>query len=180
MYRYVRQGARDGVTAAEAVAAWDRLPVPAAGAARRHRGRPAHDRSSAPTLRTPLAVAPTTMQRAVHPDGEVAMARGGRRGRLPDGALQQRRVDVRGRRRDRGRLVAAALRHRGPRRRACRSLERAVAAGRRGVVLTADTPVVGTKYDGEGPTVWDVADPGWLRANFPVGYGEIIPTNEVS
>jgi 4-hydroxymandelate oxidase len=31
--------------------------------------------------------------------------------------------------------------------------------------------VVGTKYDGPGPTVWDVAAPGWVRANFPVGHG---------
>ena len=28
------------------------------------------------------------------------------------------------------------------------------------VVPTADTPVVGTKY-GDGPTIWDVAEPGW-------------------
>jgi len=39
-------------------------------------------------------------------------------------------------------------------------------------VLTVDTPVVGTKYDGRGPTVWDVAEPDWLRANFPPGYGD--------
>ena len=51
-------------------------------------------------------------------------------------------------------------------------LERAVAAGARAVVLTADTPVVGTKYDGPGPTVWDLVEPGWLQTNFPPGYGE--------
>ena len=66
----------------------------------------------------------------------------------------------------------SGLRHRGPRRRACRSLERAVAAGAAAVVLTVDTPVVGTKYDGAGPTVWDVLEPGWLQANFPPGYGD--------
>jgi 4-hydroxymandelate oxidase len=31
--------------------------------------------------------------------------------------------------------------------------------------------VVGTKYDGDGPTVWEVVDPGWLRANFGPGHG---------
>jgi 4-hydroxymandelate oxidase len=36
-------------------------------------------------------------------------------------------------------------------------------------VLTLDTPVVGTKYDGAGPTVWDLVDPGHLRVNFPAG-----------
>ena len=52
----------------------------------------------------------------------------------------------------------------------CSSAPSPPAPGR--VVLTADTPVVGTKYDGDGPTVWDVADPGWLQANFPPGYGD--------
>ena len=44
-------------------------------------------------------------------------------------------------------------------------------AGAAAVVLTVDTPVVGTKYDGDGPTVWDGADPSWVRVNFPEGYG---------
>ena len=43
---------------------------------------------------------------------------------------------------------------------ACRAAARAGGrAGATAVVLTADTPVVGTKYD-EGPTVWDVSRPG--------------------
>ena len=64
------------------------------------------------TCSTPFAVAPTTLQRAAHPDGEVAMAAGGARLGRPDGALQQRRLDRRGHRRDRGGLVAADVRHR--------------------------------------------------------------------
>ena len=40
-----------------------------------------------------------------------------------------------------------------------------VEAGARALVLTADTPVVGTKRSGER-TVWDLVEPGWMRANF--------------
>jgi 4-hydroxymandelate oxidase len=50
-------------------------------------------------------------------------------------------------------------------------LERAVAAGAAAVVLTVDTSVVGTKYDGAGPSVWDVVEASWLRSNFAAGYG---------
>jgi 4-hydroxymandelate oxidase len=32
---------------------------------------------------------------------------------------------------------------------------------------------VGTKYDGEGPTVWELTEPGWLHVNFPPGYGAL-------
>src|SRR6476661_9034944 len=42
---------------------------------------------------------------------------------------------------------------------------RAVDAGARALVLTADTPVVGTKREGER-SVWSAVEPGWLRVNF--------------
>lgn len=41
----------------------------------------------------------------------------------------------------------------------------AVEAGARAIVLTVDTPVVGTKYDAGEGTVWDTVPPEWLRAN---------------
>ena len=50
-------------------------------------------------------------------------------------------------------------------------LQRAVAGGARAVVLTVDTPVVGTKYD-DGPSVWDVVDPALVRVNFDPGYDD--------
>lgn len=52
-------------------------------------------------------------------------------------------------------------------RRVCvRRLEAAVTAGARAVVLTADTPVVGTRYRrGEAARVWELADPSWVGAN---------------
>ena len=48
-------------------------------------------------------------------------------------------------------------------------LEAAVSAGARAVVLTADTPLVGTRYPSPGGSqVWEMADPLWLNANTPV------------
>ena len=75
VFRYFRQGSRDSTSTAEAVAAWER-----------HRFLPQVLRDvTRVDLRTtvlgtelasPFGVAPTAMQRAVHPEGEVAMARG--------------------------------------------------------------------------------------------------------
>lgn len=75
VHRYFRQGARDGVSAAESGAAWDQF---------RLLPHVLRDVSSVDTsatvlgtpLASPFAVAPTTLQRVAHPDGEVAMARG--------------------------------------------------------------------------------------------------------
>jgi 4-hydroxymandelate oxidase len=52
-------------------------------------------------------------------------------------------------------------------------LERAVAAGAEAVVVTVDTPVVGTKYAAGEQVVWDVIDPAILRANFDPGYDDL-------
>ena len=41
--------------------------------------------------------------------------------------------------------------------------------GAEAVVLTADTPVVGTKYAAGDHDVWDVVDPALLRVNFDPG-----------
>ncbi len=51
-------------------------------------------------------------------------------------------------------------------------LERAVAGGAEAVVLTVDTPVVGTKYAAGDRIIWDVVDPGFLRVNFEPGYAD--------
>ena len=170
VHRYVRQGARDGVSAAEAVEAWERfrfLPavlrdVTEVDCSTELLGTP---------VASPFAIAPTTMQRAVHPDGELAMARAAAVTETlmvvssnagttfeeisETGVAWWVQVYV-----PSDRLVCKPL------------LDRAVAAGASAVVLTADTPVVGTKYDRGRETVWDVAESGWLRANFPEGYGE--------
>lgn len=173
VFRYFRQGARDGVAAGEAAAAWDRyrlLP---------HVLRDVTDVDVATTLlgselRTPLAVAPTTLQRAAHPEGEIATARAA----AAQGALMVLSSNAGSTFEE----VAATgvdwwfqMYLTADRPSCLPLLERAVAAGAKAVVLTADTPVVGAKYD-RGPTVWDVADPSWLRANFddpgPPGPGQ--------
>jgi len=164
LHRYFRQGARDGVSASEATAAWDLLrfvprvlrDVTEVDLATELLGTP---------LATPFAVAPTTLQRAVDPEGDVAMARAvaachsllvvSSNTGTPFADIAATGVDwwlqmyVTA---DRSATVPV--------------VERAVEAGARAIVLTADTPVVGTKYE-TGGSVWDLVDPGWLRVNFP-------------
>lgn len=169
VFRYVRQGARASVSAEEATRAWDAfrfLPQVM---------RDVTEVSLSTTLlgtavETPFAVAPTTMQRAAHPDGEVAMARGA----AAAGALMvvssnagSTFEDIAGTGVDwwLQMYVTAERQTSRP------LLDRAVDAGAKAVVLTVDTPVVGTKDDGEGRTVWDVARPDWVRANFPPEHG---------
>jgi 4-hydroxymandelate oxidase len=169
VHRYVRQGARDSVSTAEATAAWDRLRfLPQVL-------RDVTDVDTSTTLlgthvTTPVAVAPTTLQRAVHPDGEVAMARAV----AASGSLMVVSSNAGTTFEEIGatgvpwwlQMYVTAERP------LCEPLlQRAAAAGARAVVLTADTPVVGTKYD-DGPTIWDVVDPSYLRANFPPGHGD--------
>jgi 4-hydroxymandelate oxidase len=160
---YFSQGAGPGASAAEAVLAWETI---------RLRPRMMRDVSHVSTavtvldhdLATPVLVAPTSMQRAAHPDGEVATARGAARaGSLMTvssnagrtfgeigavGAPWWMQVYVL---RDRG-LTAAMIR-------------RACAAGATALVLTADTPVVGRKHNA-GPSIWDVVPADYyLQAN---------------
>jgi 4-hydroxymandelate oxidase len=161
---YVRQGAGDSVSAGEAEAAWDRfrfvprvlMDVTAVDVTTSLLGT---------EVRSPFVVAPTTLQRAAHPDGELATARAvAASGSLmvvssnagtafeeigATGAPWWLQMYVTS---DRALTVPV--------------VERAVAAGARALVLTADTPVVGSKYDGER-SVWDVIEPSWLRVNFP-------------
>ena len=171
--RYLRQGARDGVSAGEATQAWDRL---------RFLPRVLRDVTDVriattllgTTVRTPIAVAPSTMQRALDPDGEVAMARGA----AAAGALLVVSSNAGSSLED---IAATGVSwwlqaYVTAERRTCLPLlRRAVDAGASAVVLTVDTPVVGTKYDGAAggaaETVWDVAEEGWVRANFPPGHG---------
>jgi len=169
VFRYFRQGAREGVSAAEATTAWERfrfLP---------HVLRDVTEVDLATTLlgsavRTPFGIAPTTLQRAAHPDGEVATARAA----AGNGAPMVLSSNAGSSFEDIGATGATwwlQLYVTADRPSCVPVLERAVAAGARALVLTADTPVVGTKHD-EGPRVWDVIDPGWLRVNFPPGYGD--------
>ena len=169
---YLLQGARDSVTAGEAAAAWGEL---------RFLPRVLHDVTHVETGVTllghasavPWGVAPTTLQRAVHPEGEVAMARA----TAAAGSTMVVSSNAGTTFADIGatgvhwwlqaylpsdRTLAAPM------------LDRAVAAGAAAVVLTVDTPVVATKYASSGtPVIWDTVDPALLRVNFDPGYDEL-------
>lgn len=168
VFRYFQQGARDGISAAEATARWDQLRLLPHVLRDVTRVEPATTLLGTP-VGSPIALAPTTLQRAAHPEGEVATARAA----AATGSLLvlssnagSTFSEVAGTGVDWWlQLYLTADRP------TCSPLlERAVEAGAGAVVLTADTPVVGTKYD-EGGTIWDSADAGWLRANFPDGHG---------
>src|SRR5699024_7327513 len=143
VHRYLRQGSGEGVSAAEAVDAWRRV---------RFLPRAMVDVTQVRTATTllgtevtsPIGVAPSTFQRAVHAEGELAMAAATR---------------------DAGSLLVVSSNAGTPfaqigatgvtwwvqaylpadRSLALPLLHRAVQAGARAVVLTADTPVVATK-----------------------------------
>jgi 4-hydroxymandelate oxidase len=123
------------------------------------------------TFDLPLGVAPMTLQRAADPDGEVAMARAAGAAGVPlvvSSNAGSTFADIRAT----GVTwwlqvyVAADRRDTAP------VLDAAVSAGAAAVVLTADTPVVGTRYPSpEGPWLWEMADPSWVGANGPTTAG---------
>lgn len=163
VHRYIRQGAGDGVSTAEAAAAWRAvrfLPHVLTDVTQVH--------TSTTLLGTqvaaPIGVAPSTFQKAIHPDGELAMAAATREaGSLmvvsSNAGTPFAQIGATG--------VAWWLQAYLPADRslALSMLERAVSAGARAVVLTVDTPVVGSKHD-DGPTIWEETDPAILRVNF--------------
>ena len=164
VHRYIRQGSAGQRSVAEAEAAWQEL---------RLRPRVLVDVSTVRTETTvlgtpvaaPILVAPTTVQRQTHPDGELAMAAGTRAA----GSLLCVSSNAGTTFEEIGAVGAPwwvqayVLRDRAATE---AYLRRAVDSGARAVVLTADTAVVGRKEDPVGqPTVWDVLAPEHLRAN---------------
>ncbi|WP_370234392.1 alpha-hydroxy-acid oxidizing protein, partial [Nocardioides sp.] len=75
MWAYLEAGAREGITRDEATEAWRavRLWPRVLGG---HGEPDLTTQVLGAALRTPVGVAPTSMQRVVHPDGELAMAAG--------------------------------------------------------------------------------------------------------
>jgi 4-hydroxymandelate oxidase len=163
---YFNQGASAEIATSAAVAAWDRI---------RLRPRILRDVSAIGTaaavlgheVATPVLIAPTTLQKAAHPEGEVAVARaaaaagsltvvssnsGSNFGDIAaTGATWWLQAYVL---RDRGLTTAV--------------LQRGREAGASAIVLTADTPVVGSKVNAGRP-VWDVVPEDVLRVNLDVG-----------
>lgn len=164
VYRYLAEGARDEVTLGEATAAWRSYRL----APRVLRDVRTVD-SSVELLGArhllPLGISPMTLQKAADPDGEVAMARAAAAMDVPlvvssnagstfadigaTGACWWLQVYLA---QERDESVPL--------------LRQAVEGGASAVVLTVDTPTLGTRYPAPGvPKVWEVADPGWLGAN---------------
>lgn len=161
MWTYVQAGAREEVSLREAEAAWGGyrlLPrvlrdVSGVDVSTNLLGQP---------VRTPIGIAPTSMQRAAHPEGERAMAEGA----AAAGALHVLcsnagySLDAIGLQSpwwlqvyvppEPASIVAL--------------LEEAVAAGAGALVLTADTPMPGTKH-AVSDADWDGIDISWHRCN---------------
>jgi 4-hydroxymandelate oxidase len=168
VFEYVATGARERVTAEEAAGGWADvrfLPHVLRDVTRVELSASLLGSSTA----VPWGVAPTTLQRAVHPEGELAMARACTAAGTvlvisSNAGTPFAEIGATGARwwlqayLPADRTLAEPM------------LERAVAAGAEAVVLTVDTPVVGTKYAGGDRVVWDVVDPELLRVNFDPGY----------
>jgi 4-hydroxymandelate oxidase len=173
VFRYIAEGARDEVTLGEAVAAWQSFRI----APRIQRDVRNVDTSTdliGTAFHLPLGIAPMTLQRAADPDGEVAMARAAAAAGVPlvvSSNAGSTFADIA----ETGvgwwlQLYVAADRDD-----SVSLVEAAVSAGAAAVVLTADTPEVGTRYRlPESPQVWDMADPAWVGAN-ATGTGGLEP-----
>ena len=166
---YLVQGARESVSAGEAVGAWRSVRF------QPHVLRDVTDVDPSVTLlgrraRVPWGIAPTTLQRTVHPDGELAMAGAS----AVAGSVMVVSSNAGTPFADIGRTgVRWWLQAYLPADRTLAEpmLQRAVAAGAEAVVITVDTPVVSTRYAARG-SVWDTVDPSSLRVNFDPGYDD--------
>ena len=175
VFEYLRQGSAGGVTVAEAEEAWRRV---------RFWPHVLRDVSEVDTsvellgagLRLPFGVAPTSLQRAVHPEGEVAMARACAATGVPlvvssNAGTPFHEIGATGATWWLQAYLPADRTLAGP------MLDRAAAAGATAVVLTVDTPVVARKAADSGRTVWDDVDPALVRVNFDAGY-DALPGSE--
>jgi 4-hydroxymandelate oxidase len=162
VHRYYRQGSADEFSAGEAVAAWRAL---------RFRPHILTDVSEiqlgttvlGTPLPSPIAIAPTSLQMHAHVDGEIEMGRGA--------ALARTLMCVSS---NAGQPFAEIAAVSGPwwvqayvlrNRELTRTmLDRAVTAGAKAVVLTADTAVVAAKRE-QGTSVWGVTPDIFLHAN---------------
>ncbi|CAB4741459.1 unannotated protein [freshwater metagenome] len=175
MWAYLESGAREGVTRDEAHDAWRSVRL----WPRVLHGEDAPDARTSvlgTPVRTPVGVAPTSLQRVAHPDGELAMAAGA----AAAGAVHVVSSNA-------GHLldeIGAAARAVDPaavwwlqaylppdREQAAPVLRAAAAAGARAVALTVDTPFPGTKYEPVEED-WEGIDLSWHRINFtdPAAY----------
>ena len=163
VWQYFEAGSREGVTAEEATRAWrDIRLVP-------HVLRDVTDVDTSTQLlgtgfRLPFGIAPTSMQRAAHPDGERAMSRAAAQAGVPHVVSSNAGfpfAEIGG---TAPWWVQAYLTN--DRDESAPMLRAAVDAGAGAVVLTVDTPVVGTKY-APPEEDWIGIDLSWHRCNYP-------------
>lgn len=163
VWSYLQSGSYGEVSVAEATLAWREV---------RFRTRVLGGVGSADLATTllgspvssPIGVAPTAMQRAIHPHGERAMVAGAEAA----GSLCVVSSNAGTRWDELGATSPWWLQAYLPtdREQMRPVLERALAAGAAAVVLTADTPFPGSKYAADDQD-WTGVDLGWWRVNFP-------------
>jgi len=164
VFRYVAEGARDEISLGEATPAWDAVRL-APRVLRDVRTIDTGTTLMGTDYAVPIGIAPMTLQRAADPGGEVTMAVAAERAGVPmvlssNAGSTFAEVAATGAHWWLQVYVAAERRETVP------MLEAAAAAGAKAVVLTADTPVLGTRYPmAGGPGIWEVADAGWIGAN---------------
>ncbi|MCX4433624.1 MULTISPECIES: alpha-hydroxy acid oxidase [Streptomyces] len=162
VYAYFRRGAGRGLSVAEATSAWDQF---------RFRARLLRDVSTCDAsttvlgtpVRTPVLVAPSTLQRRAHPDGEAATARGVAAAGSLLAVTSNTAVPFADLVPSRAPWWVQVYVARDPVL-TIETLERALAAGARAVVLTADTPVSGARGN-RGAQVDDFIGPEDLYGN---------------
>jgi 4-hydroxymandelate oxidase len=166
VFRYVEEGARDEVTLREATEAWRSIRL----APYVLRDVREVDTSCAlldVPFRLPIGIAPMTLQRAAHPDGEIAMARAAAAAGVllvvsSNAGSTFAEIAATGVTWWLQLYVAADRPTIEP------LVRQAAADGASAVVLTADTPVLGTRYAvPDEPSVWEVSEQGWVGANAP-------------
>lgn len=168
---YVEHGADVGITAAEAALAWQQV---------RFVPRIFRDVRSVQLstsfldleAQVPWGIAPSTLQRRVHPGGEMTMARAAAEAGSPmvvSSNAGTSFADIAATGVDfwvqcyltQNRELSLPL------------LDRAVQAGARALVLTVDTPVVSTKLTSSGRSVWELVPDNELRVNFDAGHDSL-------
>ncbi len=165
---YVLQGAGASITTAEAPGAWARVRL-APRVLRDVTTIDLQTRMLGEVGALPWGVAPSTLQRSMHADGELAMARAC----AAVGSVMVVSSNAGTRFADIGETgvrwwLQAYLPH--DRTLALPLLRRAMAAGAGAIVLTADTPVVGSKVTDSGRSVFDLVPSEQIRVNFDDGY----------
>jgi 4-hydroxymandelate oxidase len=161
VWSYVEAGARDGVTTSEATAAWREVRF-RTRVLRELDGADLETEILGQRFASPIAVAPTSMQRAVHAHGELAVVRGAQAA----GCLHVVASNAGTRFADLG-AARWWLQVYLPfdRNDVLPVLEAAAAAGAIAAVLTVDTPYPGTKYAADEAD-WTGIDLSWWRTNF--------------